>query len=320
MGEEVSSMNKTINQLEKERKDKIKDLNLDEVKAYITNLNKKVYESFNNPENVELYENKLKEVFELTSDKYVNLGAYSLLKKFEMSTSKMIENNTKKEIAHITHTSISLTHSYINLQELYSILNYVLMIYYHNYYTKENMLVDDLLAHLHTFYDFDNESFDEYARSRVTPYNEILMKELNSLIDMMKTYANLIIELSDKDIKDDFEDIVSSVLKEIEYEKAFVNKKGKSDEGVKVLREGEYLDLLEALEDSYVLYGESCRNYIEIRDEILKLINSPDGFSHLKERNYEFENENMGLSISKEEYIASRPSYDVSECEFIQSD
>lgn len=59
-------MNKTINQLENERKEKIKDLNLDEVKAYITNLNKKVYESFdkNNPEDVGLYEDKLKEVFD----------------------------------------------------------------------------------------------------------------------------------------------------------------------------------------------------------------------------------------------------------------
>ena len=103
-------MNKSLNKLEYERKEKIKALDLDEVKAYITNLNKKMFDALddNNPEDVELYNTKLKEVFDLTSDKYVNLDTYSLLRKFEITSSKMIENNTKKNIAHISHTSLVL--------------------------------------------------------------------------------------------------------------------------------------------------------------------------------------------------------------------
>lgn len=314
-------MNKTINQLENERKKKIKELTLDEVKSYITNLNKKVYESFdnNNPVDVEFYEGKLKEVFELTSEKYVNLDAYSLLRKFEITSSKMIENKTKMNIAHISHTSLVLFNSYITLQELFHYLKYILMIYYHNYYTKENMLIDELLTELHCTYNFNDESFDEYARSRVTKYNSILMRELNSLIGMIKSHVATVIEVGDTFLNDDFEKVISSIFKEIEYEKEFVTKKGASDEGVKLLKEGEYLDLLDVVKKSYINYGESCRYYIDMKEQILDLINSNDGFLDLKEGEYEFASKHDGI-FSKEDFIAMRPSYDMSECEFIKLD
>ena len=313
-------MNKTINQLEKERKEKIKDLNLDEVKSYITNLNKKVYESFdnNNHEDVELYENKLKEVFDLTSDKYVNLDAYSLLRKFEITSSKMIENNSKKNIVYISHTSLVLFNSYMTLQELFHHLKYILMIYYHNYYTNENMLVEDLLGNLHCKYNFNDESFDEYAHSKVTKYNSILMKELNSLISMIKSQVYTVIEVGDTFLNNDFEKVIESILKEVDYEKQYVTKKGESDEGIQILKEGEYLHLLDLMKESYIKYGESCRYYIDIKEKILDLINSHDGFSDLKESDYGIASKNCGV-FSKEEYIAMRPSYDVSSCEFIKS-
>lgn len=311
-------MNKSLSHLENERKEKIKGLELDEVKAYITNLNKKVFESFdkNNPEDVELYNNKLNEVFDLTSDKFVNLDYYSLLRKFELSTSKMIENDTKSEITHKALLSVLLTCSYIALYELYFYLDFLLMIYYHNYYTKENLLVDDLIAHLHREYNFDNDKFDEYAYSRVTKYNKNLMRELDRLIGMIKSNANTIIELTDIYVSNDFENDVSSMLKQIEYEKQYVNKKGTSDEGIKMLKEGKYPELLNSLNESCMLYLESCRNYVEIKEKIIGLMDSPDGFLDLKESNYEFANKN-GIVSDKEKYISSRPSYDVKSLKFI---
>ena len=310
-----------MNQLENERKEKIKALDLDEVKAYITNLNKKLFEALdkNNSDDVELYNNKLKEVFDLTSDKFVNLDFYSLVRKYEITTSKMIENNTKREITHKSLLSVVLTSSYIALYESYFYLDYLLMIYYHNYYTKENMLVDDLIAHLHCEYDFNNDKFDEYAYSKATKYNENLMGELDTLIGMIKSNANNIIELTDKYVSDDFENEVSSMLKEIDYEKQFVNKKGESDEAIKMLKEGKYPELLDSLKDSSILYLESCRNYVEIKEKIVGLMNSPDGFLELKESHYDFTNEKLEISMSKEEYIASRPSYDVKSLKFINS-
>lgn len=312
-------MNKSLNQLENERKEKIKELNLDEVKSYITNLNKKLYESFdnNNHEDVELYQSKLKEVFELTSDKYVNLDAYSLLRKFEITSSKMIEENTKSSIIQKVHLTLASSRSCITLHELYYHLEYILMIYYNNYYTNENMLVDDLLAHLHFEYNFNDEGFDEYARSRVNMYNETLMRELDSLINHLKAQITRIIEVCDGYVNTSFEEEISSIVKEVEYEKQYL--KNNNREEMKFLKEGNYVALLDSLKQSCMIYGESCRCYIDLKEKILDLINSHDGFLSLKEHSYEFDCK-YGVSSSKEEYIASRPSYDVSKCEFIESD
>lgn len=312
-------MNKSLNKLEYERKEKIKALDLDEVKAYITNLNKKMFDALddNNPEDVELYNTKLKEVFDLTSDKFVNLDFYSLGRKYEITTSKMIENNTKREITHKSLLSVLLTSIYTSLYDLYFTLDYILMVYYHNYYRKEHMLIDDLIAHLHCEYDFDNEKFDDYAYSRITTYNTSLMGELDSLIRIIKSNANMIIELSEMYVHNDFEHEVSSILEKIDYEKQYVDKKGKSDEGIKILKEGDYLALLDSLKKASILYLESCRNYFEIKEKLLGLMESPDGFLKFKEAHYDFLNEKGGASTSKEDYIASRPSYDVKSLKFI---
>ena len=312
-------MNKSLNQLENERKEKIKALDLDEVKAYITNLNKKVYESFedNNPDGVDFYENKLKEVFDITSDKFVNLDYYSLLRKNAITTSKMIEKDIKREITHKSLLTVLLTRIHFSLYNLYFNLEYILMIYYHNYSTKESMLVDDLLAQLQYEYDFDNEKFDDYAYSRATKYNKTLMRELDSLIGMLKSNATNIIELTDMYLNKDFENEVSFILKQIDYEKQYINKRGESDDGFKILKEGEYLELLDSLKEISLVYLESCRKYIDIKEKILGLMESPDGFLGLKESDYEFTNKEIGLSIPKEEYIASRPSYDVKSLKFI---
>lgn len=144
------------------------------------------------------------------------------------------------------------------------------------------------------------------------------MKELDSLIDEIKDTIYHIIELTDSYFNENYNDEISFVLKEIEYEKEYLNKK-EDKESIKLLREGEYLDLLETLKESYIKYVECCSNYIEIREKILGLIESPDGFSEMKEFDYNFSNKNGVVFSSKEEYIASRPSYDVSKCKFIKS-
>ena len=145
------------------------------------------------------------------------------------------------------------------------------------------------------------------------------MRELNFLIGMIKSHVDNVIEVGDTFLNEDFEKVISSILKEVGYEKEFI-KKGESNEGIQILKEGEYLDLLDLMKESYINYGESCRYYIDMKEQILDLINSHDGFSDLKESDYEFTSKNTNGAFSKEEYIAMRPSYDVSKCEFIKSD
>lgn len=311
-------MNKSLNQLENKRREKIKALDLDEVKAYITNLNKKVYESFedNNLDGIDFYENKLKEVFELTSGQFINLDVYSLSVRYQIVASESIIKDTKLKMRATNSLIILFTNAHMFLMGFYHVLKYILMIYYHNYYTGENMLIDELLAHLSYEYNFNNEKFNEYAHSRVTKYNETLMKELDSLIESIKLSAKLVIDVCDKHLNEDFRDEISFVFKQIEYDKEYLNKKG-NDESVSFLKEGAYLDLLDSLKETYITYGESCSMYMEIRDKILNLIESPDGFLFLKEHSYDFDNEHLGVIISKEEYISSRPSYDVKSLKFI---
>jgi len=71
------------------------------------------------------------------------------------------------------------------------------------------------------------------------------------------------------------------------------------------------------MKESYINYGESCRYYIDMKEQILDLINSHDGFLDLKESDYGFTSKNTNGTFSKEEYIAMRPSYDVKSLKFI---
>ena len=59
--------------------------------------------------------------------------------------------------------------------------------------------------------------------------------------------------------------------------------------------------------------------YSETKSEIKSFLSS-DGFAEFKERAYKFTIDSLGeCSLSKEEYIAMRPSYDMKNCKFVKS-
>jgi len=311
-------MSKSIYQLEKDRKDKIKSLSLDEVKAYIENLNKKVFEAFeqSNSEKIDFYNEKLSEVFEVTKGKYVNLEFYSIGTKLDLTTSKLIEANTKKANVYVSLTTVALINADISLRELEHILDYLLMVYYHNYYLMESSIVEDLLIHLEFEYNFKDEKFCEYANSRVRKYNETLIRELNFLIGMIKETIGDVCKLADSHISENYEKEIEGVFKQIEDEKDYVLH---NPNCMKSVKEGDYLNLLDGLKDSYEALLESVESYISIKDRLQKFINSEDGFADCKEAEYEIANENGGVFSDKEDYIAMRPSYNMKECEFVES-
>lgn len=313
-------VSKNINQLENERIEKIKDLNLDEVKQYIENLNKKIFNAFerNSHEDVDFYSQKLSEVFDVTKGKYVNLEFFSIAKKLDITTAKLIEGNTKRQNVYVSLTTSLLINAEIFLHGLDYILDYLLMVYYHNYYFMEASIVEDLLIKLEFEYNFKDEDFNEYANSRCRKYNETLMRELDYLIGQIKETINRTIDLADMHISEGYEKEVIRILKEIEAEKDYVNQKGDKDEGVKTIKEGEYLDLLDGLKRSYEMSLETYKSYISIRGKMKAIINLDDGFADLKEQEYEFANKNGGV-YSKEDYIAMRPSYDMRNCKFVKS-
>lgn len=311
----------TYDKLEKERIEKIRNLDLDEVKSYIDNLNKKVFEAFeeNNSANVEFYDKKLSEVFDITKGKFVNLEFYSIAKRLDITTAKMIENNTKKQNVYVSLTTMLLITAEVSLRGLDTILDYLLMIYYHNYYFSEVSLVEDLLIQLEFKYNFKNEDFSEYANSRCREYNETLMKELDFLIGRIKEIIVSVIELADMHlVSDNYEKEVIQVMKDIEVEKDYVIQKGDEDVGVKVIKDSEYLDLLDRLKETYELSLKTYKSYSSIKGKMKAIINLDDGFADFKEQEYEFSKEHGGI-MSREDYIAMRPSYDLRNCEFVES-
>ena len=311
----------TYQKLEKERIDKIKDLNLDEVKSYIRNLNRKMMNSLelNDADEMEFYSKKLSEVFDLTKDKYVNLDFYSLSSRLDISIAKMIESNTKKQITYISLISQILLHSYIALKGLSMQIDYILMIYYHNYHLNETSIVEDLLINLELEYDFKDDKFSEYANNKAKKYNGMLMKELNSLIDRFKDIINHIILFTDVSLV--FNDYsFDEVLKHIEFEKNYVIDNAHSFDRINTLKDGDYLDLLDTLKECYETLHENMKLYDKSKEDILNLINSDDGFLKFKERDYDFSIKTFGKAIfEKEDFIAMRPSYDMKNCEFIES-
>lgn len=313
-------MSKNINQLEKDRQEKLRNLNLDEVKQYIENLNKKIFNAFerSNHEDVDFYSKKLSEVFDVTKGKYVNLEFYSIAKKLDITTAKMIENNTKKQNIFISLTTLLLINAEVTLRELDSILDYLLMIYYHNYYVMESAIIEDLLIKLEFEYNFKDEAFSEYANSRSRKYNETLMRELDFLIRQIKETITRTIDLADMHISADYDKEAIRIMKEVEIEKDYVNQKGDEDEGVKIIKDGEYLDLLDRLKESCEMSLETYKSYISIRGKMKVIICLDDGFADFKEHDYEFAKENGGVT-SREDYFAMRPSYDMKKCEFKES-
>ena len=311
----------TYQKLEKERIDKIKDLNLDEVKSYIRNLNRKMMNSLelNDADEMEFYSKKLSEVFDLTKDKYVNLDFYSLSSRLDISIAKMIESNTKKQITYISLISQILLHSYIALKGLSMQIDYILMIYYHNYHLNEASIVEDLLINLELEYNFKDDKFSEYANNKAKKYNGMLMKELNSLIERFKEIINHIILFTDVSLV--FNDYsFDEVLKHIEFEKNYVIDNAHSFDRINTLKDGDYLDLLDTLKECYETLHENMKLYDKSKEDILNLINSDDGFAKFKEEDYEFSIKTLGKSIfEKEDFIAMRPSYDMKNCEFIES-
>lgn len=316
-------MTANFRKLEKQRIDKIRNLNQDEIKAYIDNLNKKVFESFeaNDKELADHYQKKIVEAFDVTSDKWVNLDFYSLNGKLDLSITKLIEGRTKEKAIEMSLHSQILIYGVLSLSEALSQMNNLLSIYYWNYASSDFSLVEDLLMSLEFEYDFRDDNFSKYANSKCKKYNDTLMKQLDFQIAMLKTSMLDTIAFLNIHAIDDYSAIVDDVFSQVKKEKDYVIAMADKDSRFKLLKDGGYLDLLMTLSEAYKSYGESCREYFKIKDDVLELLNSHDGFADIKEFQYKMYCEDFeNMSLSKEDFFASRPCFDLSEVKFIASD
>ena len=311
-----------IRKLEKERINKINNLSLDEVKAYIEHINRKQWEGFeeNNQDKVRFYGDKLKEVFEITSDKWDNLDFYSLGVKFRISNARMIMKNTLGHIHNFSFMSQLVINAEMRLMNYISILRHILLLYYGNHTPRDLSLVEDLILNLEFKHDFKDKAFDDYARGNCQESDDILMDGLDSILKIIKADIMDIIEAISPYIKrqDDFD--FEELSESIRQEKDYVIKMAESDDGVRVLYDEDYLDLLIQLLEVSKIFDESCKSFIKSRDKVLDFINSDDGFLDFKLYDYDFYCKSFpNVPCDKESYMAVRPKYNMRECRFIPS-
>ena len=222
-------MNKSINQLENVRQDMIRNLNLEETKAYIKYLNLRRFNS-NHAEYRDFYSEKLKEVFELTEDKFINLELFSLNNELDLSNCKVLLLALKSEIAKVSYTSLLLNNGYITLKTNLEAL-------------KSLMLEDD-------------------AEFNINLAIVNLMQTMEFLIHSLAYHENLYDNTS-----------IDEQLRETEIEKDYVMGKANEIEGVKLLIENDYLDLLETYENVLKSLNEILGDYKIVSSEVLSVIN-----------------------------------------------
>lgn len=147
------------------------------------------------------------------------------------------------------------------------------------------------------------------------------MKQLDFQIAMLKTAMLDTIEFMSLHSINNYEELIDEVFSQVKDEKDYVIRMSDKDSRFNILKEGNYLDLLVKLSEAYKLYGESCENFFKIKDEALELLNCDDGFAEVKEFQYKMYCEDFeDMSMSKKEFFAKRPSYDMCEVKFIPSD
>ena len=123
-------MNKTIKELERDRINRIKDLNSEDIKSYILNLHKNRFNSYenHNKELADFYGEKIKEVFRITEGTYVNLDNYSDNCEIDLLYSKLIITNNNEIASRVLSQSLSLLDGEIQLNKdlkLYRLLKQI---------------------------------------------------------------------------------------------------------------------------------------------------------------------------------------------------
>ena len=316
--------NPTYKELERERIEKIKNLSSDELEAYIDNLNKKIYDSwFYDNDNVSLYSDKLLEVINLTELEHRGVRRYAINGQLDLSHTKLVEGNLREIIFEVVSNTKILSLIIMKLVKDYTMLDYVLMIYYHNYLKVPKYMIEGLSIHLEFEHNFKNEDFDKYLDSYFQEYNEILMRELDFVIAKLRENLLTSITMIDLLILDDIEhsnETLNELIGSFKKEKNRVIKNSKDNKRDKLLKDGNYFDLNLKLIEVYKNFDNACKHYLEIKEKVLDLVNSEDGFVSLKNDDYDitYEDSNSDNIISREDFIAMRPCYNMKEGKFLR--
>ena len=291
-------MNKTIRELEKDRIDRIKSLNLEETKQYVSNLHKKMYMS-NDKDEIDLCSEKIVETFDLMDKKYL-LDVYSAFWDYQLR--ELFDEIDMR----------SLRSDYLIAFNSFDILfkgNYVLMIefetlkslfkmYYHRYVRQSNE-IDHILNELSETYDFRSEGFASYLKQEFHLKEDFHLARYveMSIIRLVYSLKNLIedLEKHENRFSDDY---VQSQLN-------LIADKRKNSETT----EKKYYQILDDYEMLLNCLVDVRLNYVKLKCEVLDFLSSEDGFINDKLDYYETYNYSFS-PLDKEAILNDKPKFD----------
>lgn len=288
-------MNKTINQLEKERIDKIKGLKLPEIKSYINSLNKKMFLS-NENEDIDFYSDKIVETFDLIEKDYL-MEAYHeyIISQVDLLSLDLLKQSLRLKLSKVYYANEIFHNGYVSLITEFESLKSLFRIYYMCYVRQSNEF-SHILEALDEEYDFRNEDFDKYLESYHLKNNHHLTNEFDLTIYRLVISLEYIIESLER-FEDGYDD--NFIESEIMDAKSKIEDNQDNKEYIDLLYI--YLKLIECLK-------REKDKYLEVKNEVLEFISKEDGFIEEKEKYYN-QYSFMMDSSEKENIFKSNPFY-----------
>lgn len=307
----------TLNDLERKRISKLKTLDDKEMTAYVDSLVGELYKysDMNDLDMMQHYGALLDELVDLFNDKY-NMASVVMEYSLFYSTSYNILHEKKKQLQDLIWFVRELSSKLNNLITNQSLLSRILDVYYKNYTNKGamNMLLNHLS--IEEKVKIPDDVWEKALDTHDIVENKVLMLQLDNLVSMVR---DLIIE----DMKEvevylkGIDDLnVQNRIKLAYEEIESINK----TESCRLLKKNGVIKLYE----DKIMILKVLPSIKENTEELIKMINKmlDDGFEEIVANTYEFNKKNYPLivdGISKEEFIANEPKYDIMNAKFIKS-
>ena len=318
-------MVKSYDNLNKQRIEKIRDLNPQETEAYIDSLNIKLVDALNNKKYdvSSYYAEKLKEANDILSQKYSNMDLVTSQSKAIILTIDLLLKNIDNTNGVYFSLGYMIMDKSKNLLDLKLLLDYIMFNYYFSYPNSEGSIAIENTLSLHLQYEYPKfEEFFDKAHAFVDnerPYDESFMSTMDNIIERIR---DMLLE-----IIDEIDSIVSRLpltsekidieVESFEHEKKDVMSKYKEDKYYSILKEKGYLKVYFDYIDSLKLCLSALNYYKDIKAEVLDVI---DGDSFMEVKSMMYYKSKYKRTESFEEYLKGLPTYNIRNLEFKKGD
>ena len=310
-------MNQTINQLERERKEKIRNLNPEETEAYIDSLNDKIYTALADKDydKQSYYNDKLVEAGLILKERYSNIPMVVSVSKISYLSADLICERLNSTIGSYLAISDFIHNFNYHLFMLKFHLEDILHIYYFHCFNHIGCSVTDAI-HSELWEKLDEDTFMKVTENhdfyKDDSYHKMLLESFDRVIEDMRDDFLRIFEICDEYLflDDILPDRIEYAKMNFESEKEYIFKNIK-DKHTKILKDRGYLDLLLKEIERMSFCLKVIEEYKELKRDILEVIDG-DAFELYKSLQYDLNKKHFdNFTSDKESYVKSKPSYNI---------